>query len=211
MPVIAERADTFDVPTFAAQWTPFADAGASATVQSGRVTLTPPSNGTATGGAGFYTAEDDDLTDSAVFFSVPQVATSAAATFTFVDLRIGTADTNALRWIEFNGVLYVVTRVAGVESYLFNATYSPTTHYWWRFRHTTAGDAVHFDTAPVTAMNPPAASEWVNRHSVARPFAVTALRILASAFITAGTATPGAAHIASVNRATQGRSMLGVG
>lgn len=60
-----------------------------------------------------------------------------------------------------------------------SVAYDPDVHTWWRMIHVVAGDVMHWQTAPVTASNPPEESDWVDLGTEARhaDFDASAVRV----------------------------------
>jgi hypothetical protein len=95
-----------------------------------------------------------DLTSSSVFARVNPYIAGSAATSLLLNSSFG----NNVFFGYAGGNLAVNKNVSGAQTTLFNITYSPTAHAWWRIRE--SGGTTFFDTSPDSVT-------WTNQYSVA--------------------------------------------
>jgi hypothetical protein len=176
------------------KWTVVIPSGSLTTVAEtgGQLEITPPAyaSGWHTGGVqstGVY-----DLTDSMIFLEVPQVL--AGNTSTYVRLE---HDSTSYMTMSAGQLMYAVVITPG-HGYLHQLqAYDPVAHRWWRIRHNSASNLIHWETSPD-------GSTWTSRFAEAPRIPITALRVSLEGNYSPGTSgsapwDPGTARFDNLN------------
>lgn len=104
-----------------------------------------------------------DMTGSAAYVNF---AARSDAIRTWVGFRIETS-ADATDYIEMyldeTGIMYIlaVNNGGNVEGTTF--TFNATNHAWWRMRE--SGGTIYWETAPISASNPPSSGDWTVQHT----------------------------------------------
>lgn len=138
-----------------------------ANVQNVNKRIEIPLAASTSGSHSLSTKVNFDLTNNSSFIKMTGYrdgATSAEAEFL---LLTSAASTTGLNWIIGNGSISANHFTAGTRTGIFSATYHPGRDAWFRMRH--SGTSLFWDTAPITASNPPIEADWTQRASVDKP------------------------------------------
>ena len=117
---------------------------ASAAEVNQRVEVTPPSGAGDRHEAYFRAINKYDLTGSAVHVEVPQIL-SGGSVGTEFRLYLDNGD---LYRFTVQGSLFGQYIAGGTFNTFLNIAYDPVAHRWWRFRHDSAVNLLHFETSP---------------------------------------------------------------
>lgn len=147
----------------------FTVSAGTASEVSGRVEITLPAN--LRRGYGYISANYYDMTDNSIFVKVTNTAGMINQETAY--LAIGLSPNIWYKISRSNTSLAMYCRnTAGSSSTVANITYDATNHAWWKIRYQASNDTFYFDTAPLSASDPPAVGDWVNQGSAARNTAV---------------------------------------
>jgi hypothetical protein len=147
----------------------------------GRLEITPLTNATSGHYNGYVSVAGWNLTAARAAVEVVQAAAGASQTFF-------TLAFDANNWLRFqveSGLLNFQSRV-GVSLTSPNIAHDPAQHRFWRLRHERRSDKVFFETSADGA-------KWVERRSMARPFAITSVLVELGAGSAAKVPAPGKA------------------
>jgi hypothetical protein len=154
--------------TYPNGWSTGVDSGATQTFSGGALEQN------ITNGTGYLTAAITrsyyDLTDSSVYVKLVQPFQGITGLTTgdywcrFVLVDEANTGSFDIMWRYVQGLVTGDWSGPIGGGQTFSATYSQSTHAWWRIRE--SGGTVYFDTAPDSASNPPVSGDWVNRGSV---------------------------------------------
>jgi hypothetical protein len=157
------------------------DTNVTVVEQGGRLEITPLTNANSSHYNGYVSVSGWNLTEAHAAVEVAQTAANAAQTF----FTLAADSNNLFRFLVESGRLNFQTR-AGGALISPGVTHDPVGQRFWRLRHDARGDRVVFETSGD-------GSTWVERRSLARPFAVTSLTIELGAGTAAKVASPGKA------------------
>jgi hypothetical protein len=162
----------------------------SITVVEGGGSLTETLVAGHTGGSGVFTSSTYDLTASHGYVNVPQVAAVASSVVdTF--LLIGPDTNNWAGFIEEAGTLFFEKNIGSSTTQVASATYSATTHAWWRIRESSG--TIFADTSP-DGVN------WTNFGSTTVSFSYTTVLVhLEDGSFGAAPSSPAPAKFANFN------------
>lgn len=157
------------------------DTNVTVAEQGGRLEITPLADANGAHFNGYVSVSGWNLTDARATIEVAQATDGVAQTF----FTLAADANNWFRFLVEAGRLNFQTR-AGGALISPGVTHDPTEQRFWRLRHDARGDRVVFETSAD-------GSTWVERRSLARPFAVTGLTIELGAGTAANVAAPGKA------------------
>jgi hypothetical protein len=211
-PVASALTDNFDDNSLdATKWNSAgfyegATTGGTASETNQRLEATPTAS--AVRATGYVSTSVYDLTDGAIYVRVSNVAAFSADEIAY--LSHGPNDNNYYTWLVgasslgAGGVIIARRRVAGVNTDLLNIAYNATTHAWFRIRHQSSDNSIHFETAPSSASDPPAPGDWTDRASetFSGSLSVKSGKIAIGAALFSADASPGAAFLDGFNTAT---------
>jgi trimeric autotransporter adhesin len=172
-PKVSTIADTFigsngSAPN-ATLWVPFGTSPTVTSIQSNQLNVAITASDTNYGGvesAGLY-----DLTSSAIFVQGASAGNQSLASLEYFPLQLNDApDLNTIFFYVNSGILYSFVRVnTTTGGSRVTATYSPTTHAWFRIRE--ASGTVYFETSPDGVT-------WSVFDSLADPFPTATMQAL---------------------------------
>ena len=140
---------------------------------AGRLEISPRTGVAGDHYAGYISAATFDFTGLAATVEVPQAATGAADTI----LAVVKDSQNFAFIVVEDGMLYFDRCTAGARA-VSGIPYSATNHRWWRIRHDSATNRLHFEVSGN-------GTSWTSQRNDAVSFAVSSLRME----ISAGTGT----------------------
>jgi hypothetical protein len=185
----ASLADDFDDNARGAHWklgtlnTPASvfDSNVAVAEQGGRLEVTPLTDAAGAHFNGYVSVSGWNLTDARASVEVAQAASGEAQTF----FTLGSDANNWLRFMVEAGRLKFQVRAGGVETSP-DVAHDPARQRFVRLRHEPRDDRVVFETSGDAAA-------WVERRTLARPFALTSLLVELGAGTAAKVQTPGKA------------------
>jgi hypothetical protein len=173
--------------------------GGSATLSYGPsgVTVTFPASSTSSTDGDISTVSLYDLTSSAGYINVTQIA--SAATNADCSFTMTASSGNLVAWQTEAGTLYAQHIIGGVQTNLFSVTFSSTTHAWWRIRE--SGGTSYWDTSTN-------GSNWTNRFSESNAITLNGLTVDIAGTCYKAETSPGEFTFLSFNTVRSGNMFL---
>ncbi|MCU1288828.1 MAG: hypothetical protein JWN60_1057 [Acidobacteria bacterium] len=150
--------------------------------QNGQLSITPRSSTTGNLYGGYLSAATWNLTDAAAEVEAAQKTAGSAVTM----FSVGTDKDNWFSFRAKGSSLYLESRKAGVTTDI-TLSYSAVQHRFWRVRHDPLSDTVAFETSADGNI-------WTTQWSVARGFAISAVKFELIAGTGGAVAAPGSAR-----------------
>lgn len=165
MAKIETLVDAFNGTTLnSALWSPFTSGSATLTYSSSGASCNFPTSSTSSTDGDITSQSSYDLTGSYVFQQVPQVLGGSHCDSNFTVRVISNNGNNILQWQVEAGTIFAIHVKGGTQVNVWSATYSSTTHKWWRIREGAGAGAggtagtVYWDTSTD-------GTTWTNRAS----------------------------------------------